>query len=100
MARSRWKLSFFSNFLWRRIIFFKKKKQLRKKNSVLYSRSSNIPFCFIDNYFRIHKGNNFRRLQVNFFNVGYKFGEFSFTRKPFHFPLKKMNKRKNIFYRK
>lgn len=54
----------------------------------------------MNTYFRIHKGNNFRRLLINIYNVGYKFGEFSFTRKPFHFPLKKMNKRKNNFYRK
>ena len=100
MARSRWKLSFFSNFLWRKIIFFKKKSIFKNKRSIFYNRSSNIPSCFINNNFRIHKGNNFRRLLINVYNVGYKFGEFSFTRKPFHFPLKKMNKRKNIYFRK
>lgn len=100
MARSRWKLAFFSNFLWRKIVFFKKKSVFKKKQFLFYSRSSNIPSCFMKNYFRIHKGHSFRRISVNVYNVGYKFGEFSFTRKPFHFPLKKMNKRKNIFYRK
>lgn len=100
MARSRWKLSFFSNFLWRKIVFFKKKSNFKNKRFIFYNRSSNIPHCLMNNHFRIHKGNNFRRIIVNIYNIGYKFGEFSFTRKPFHFPLKKMNKRKNMFFRK
>ena len=84
----------FSNFLWRKIIIFKKKNVLKRKKFIFYNRSSNVPSCFVNNYFRIYKGNNFRRLYINIYNTGYKFGEFSFTRKPFHFPLKKMNKRK------
>jgi len=100
MARSRWKLSYFSNFIWRKIIFIKKKSDFKNKKPIFYNRSSSIPNCFVNYYFRVHKGNNFRRIMANAYNVGRKFGEFSFTRKPFHFPLKKMNKRKNIFYRK
>lgn len=100
MARSRWKLSYFSNFIWRKIIFFKKKSNFKIKKPIFYNRSSSIPNCYINNNFRIYKGNNFRRLLINIYNVGYKFGEFSFTKKPYHFPLKKTNKRKNIFFRK
>ncbi len=37
----------------------------------------------------VHKGTLSRTLLVNKFNVGMKFGEFAFTRKPFHFPLRK-----------
>ena len=100
MSRSRWKLSFFSGFLWRKIIFLKKKSNFKNKKSIFYNRSSSIPSCFVNNYFRIHKGNNFRRLMINVYNVGYKFGDFSFTKKPFHYPLKKSNKKKNFLFRK
>lgn len=49
---------------------------------------------------RVHKGKKYRRLFVNDYNVNFKLGEFSFTRKPYHFPLKKSSKRKNIFFKK
>lgn len=99
MARSSWKLSFFSKSIWRRIIMLKKKKFFRKKK-IFFDRSSVIPECFSFYYIQIHKGKKFRRLGINDFNIGYKFGEFSFTRKPYHFPLRKSLKRKNYFFKK
>jgi len=100
MARSRWKLSYFSFFLLRKIVILKKKNYFPKRKFIFYNRSSFIPSCLKNNNFRVYKGNNFRRIVINWYNIGYKFGEFSFTRKPFHFPLRKMNKRKNLFFRK
>lgn len=99
MARSRWKLSFFSKSIWRKIVLLKKKDILKKKK-YLYDRSSTIPECFSGFFLRIHKGKRFRRLMIHMYNVGSKFGEFSFTRKPYHFPLKKSLKRKNQFFKK
>ena len=100
MSRSKWKMQYFSNFILRKIIILKKKNDFKRKKFIFYNRSSSIPNCFNNYYFRVHKGNIFRRIMINIFNVGYKFGEFSFTRKPFHYPLKKINKKKNLFLRK
>jgi ribosomal protein S19 len=99
MARSKWKLTYFSRSMWRKILLFKKKK-LFKKKIIFYDRSSSIPSCFNYKIIRIHKGKKYRRLLINNYNTSLKLGEFSFTRKPYHFPLKKSNKRKNIFLKK
>ena len=99
MARSRWKLCFFSKSIWRKIVLLKKKDFLRRKK-VVFDRSSVIPDCFSFFFLRIHKGKRYRREFVHRYYVGFKFGEFSFTRKPFHFPLKKSLKRKINYYKK
>ena len=45
----------------------------------------------------VHKGNKYKRLRLTHLLVGYKLGEFSFTRKPFKYPIKK--KKKNFIRR-
>jgi ribosomal protein S19 len=45
----------------------------------------------------IHKGNKYKRLRLAQSHVGFKLGEFSFTRKPFKYPIKK--KKKNFIRR-
>ena len=99
MARSRWKLNFFSKSIWRKIYFLKKRRYFKKKK-MFYDRSSTIPSCFSTYFMRIHKGTKSRKLLINMYNIGYKFGEFSYTRKPYHFPLKKSKKRKNNLLRR
>lgn len=101
MARSRWKLLTFSRALWKSIKFYKQNRKMKSRKKVYYhDRGSNIPQCFTFRYMRVHKGRLSRRLYVTKYIIGMKFGEFGFTRKPYHFPLKKMKKRKNIFLRK
>lgn len=99
MARSRWKLAYFSSSVWRRIVMLKKKRYLRKQK-MFYDRSSTIPHCFSFYTFKIHKGRKFRKLWIHRYNIGFKFGEFSYTRKPYHFPLRKSLKRKINFFKK
>jgi ribosomal protein S19 len=45
----------------------------------------------------IHKGNKYNKIRITEFMVGHKLGEFSFTRKPFKYPIKK--KKKNFIRR-
>lgn len=98
MARSRWKLSYFSSSVWRKIIGLKKNKRLKRR--IFYDRASTIPDCFFAHLIRIHKGKRNRKLIIDNKNIGKKFGEFSYTRKPFYFPTKKSKKKKNSFFRK
>lgn len=93
MARSRWKLKYFSKSIWRKIVIIHKNKKLRKR--VTFDRSSNVPLCFVDRNCRVHKGRRGRTVKITFLMIGKKFGEFSFTRKPYHFPSKK-HKKKNL----
>lgn len=94
MARAKWKNKFFSFDLWRNIIRLKQnilKKLFFKKK---FYRSSSIPKCFTNYHIRIYKGNNSKKLLITKNIIGFKFGEFSFTRKPFFFPKKIIKKNK------
>lgn len=88
MARSRWKLPYLNNKIFR--VSLKKKKQtIKSKILYLFDRSSLAPTSFVNFFFFIHKGNSFKKLVFKKYFFGRKFGEFSFTKKPFFFPLKK-----------
>lgn len=91
MSKSKWKLNFYSSNIIKKFhnfLFFKKKP----KNRFTYNRSSHIPFFFINKIIRVHKGNFFNFIYIDIYSLGKKFGQFSFTRKPFHYPLKKKKK--------
>lgn len=98
MARSRWKLQYFSNSVWRKITGIKKNKRLKRR--IFFDRSSSVPDCFFLSYVRIHKGRRFRKILIDNFIIGKKFGEFSYTRKPFYFPAKRSKKKKNLLLRR
>lgn len=94
MARSKWKFLYFSNSVWRKISFYKKKRITRIYYKIIYDKSSYIPRCFKFLYVRVHKGANFRKFWCMPYLEGLKFGELCFTRKPYHFPLKKKKAKK------
>ena len=74
MSRSKWK----GLFLEKSIIQLNKKK---KKKLKTYSRSSCIPSFLINKFILIYDGKEFRKCYINREKVGYKFGEFSYSRK-------------------
>lgn len=89
MARSRWKLIYLSSKVWRFLLKKKKQNQKGSKKLYLFDRSSAVPNCFINFNIFIHKGNSFKKLFFKKYFFGRKMGDFSFTKKPFFFPLKK-----------
>lgn len=70
--------------------FFKNKLFFKKKAKVL--RCSTVVSNQIDYNLFIHNGQNLKKLLVLSFNLNKKVGEFSFTRKPYFFPLRKKKK--------
>jgi len=69
---------------------FKKNNISKKVNSTyVFNKSLIILKSFKNEYSVVYKGNLFRRLKVIRYILGYKFGEFTHTRKPFNYPLKK-----------
>lgn len=88
MARSRWKLPYIDYKIIRALL---KKKKQRVKSKVLYifDRSTVATQSFVNSFFFIHKGNSFKKIAFKKYFFGKKLGEFSFTKKPFFFPLKK-----------
>lgn len=76
MNRSIWKPNYVNYFLINKILKNKKRVAIRTK-----SRSSTILQSFIGMTFFVYTGNKYIRLTIIRKMVGYKFGEFSFTRK-------------------
>jgi ribosomal protein S19 len=66
----------------------KVKKPLKGKNRLIFDKSASIPKIFFGCKFSIYKGCFFRSILINSYILGYKFGEFSFTRKPFKYTIK------------
>ena len=95
MARSRWKLVYFEFNIWRKIKKSKKRKYVNTK-PIIFSRKSTVPSAFFPFIFTVDKGKIDARLVVSELNIGYKFGEFSFTRKPYHFPMRRTNQKNNV----
>jgi len=75
MTRSLWKGPFIDP------IFVKNKKAQENVNSKIWCRSSVIPSSLIGETVFVHNGKEFKRLLINREKVGFKFGEFSLSRK-------------------
>lgn len=84
MSRSSWKINFISSSVL---------KLNNKKKRIVWNRSSCIPFFLVDSRVRIYNGKDFKNILVTKEMVGYKFGEFSLTRKSR--PKKLIEKKKN-----
>jgi len=85
MSRSKWKGSFISPQL------FSKKF---KNNSIkIWSRQSSIFSSFLNKSVDIYNGHTFKSLKIKTQHLGFKFGEYSYTRKK-KGDLKKKNKKK------
>jgi small subunit ribosomal protein S19 len=70
--RSKWKIPFIASSLIR-----KKREEPFKK---IWSRSSVITKKFLNQRVLVHNGNSFKTVFINQQKLGFKYGEFSFTR--------------------
>jgi small subunit ribosomal protein S19 len=86
MSRSVWK----NNFLAQK---FLKKNVNKKKQSILkiWNRNSVIPFFLIGRKVAVHNGKQFQSFTITRSKIGFKFGEFSYTR-TYSLPKKKKKK--------
>jgi small subunit ribosomal protein S19 len=75
MSRSFWKGPFLDTFL------LKSSQVLQKKHKQFWSRNSVIPAYLQKKIVFIYNGKMFNRLEISRKHIGFKFGEFSFTRK-------------------
>lgn len=73
MSRSKWK----GSFITRSII----KRTNNSKKIFIWNRNSAIPYGLIGKTVFIHTGKNFVKIIITREKVGFKFGEFAYTRK-------------------
>lgn len=88
MAVVSWKLNKISKNTFKKILIIKTSKTLKGKNKIIFKKSDYIIKNFININLLIYKGCFYRKLYINKFILNYKFGEFSYTRKPFRYMLK------------
>ena len=86
MAKSKWKSNFLKSNFFKKLFLSKFKKI---KISKIFCRSSIISKIFCKKHSYLYKGNIFSKILFNKYQIGFKIGEFSITRKPFSYPLKK-----------
>ena len=88
MSRSKWKGSYVNlKFITQRNL-----DNQRKSSVSIISRSSEIVPAFLGLAFNVYNGKNYAEVTVTDEMIGYKFGEFSYTRSKFAF--KKKDKKK------
>jgi len=71
MTRSLWKGYFLNNYLL---------KGINRKNKKIWCRNSSIPSFLMGQMVLVHNGKDFRKVLITREKVGFKFGEFVFTR--------------------
>ncbi len=77
------------------IVYRDSKLRTMFKKKKMYSRSCSIPNFFENIMLNLYKGKQKIQLPINKNLIGFKLGEFAFTRKPFFFTPKE-KKKKNI----
>jgi len=94
MAQNLRKLPFFNKHSVLRIL--RKSTNLSGASKIyFFNKSLTVLKGFLNSQVMVYKGNLFRRIYVNKYLIGFKFGEFTHTRKPFNYPIVK-KKKKNL----
>ena len=80
MSRSIWKGLHYSS------------KIFELKNNKIWDRNYNIPSCLVGKTVLVYNGKIFKKIKITCEKIGFKFGEFSFTRAFFKAKIKKNGK--------
>lgn len=81
MVRSKWKVPYVHPSLVKDIILSKKKKRISQLVIYTKSRSTTILQSFVGLEFCVYTGRDYNKFYIDQKMVGYKLGEFSFTRR-------------------
>lgn len=88
MSRSQWKLLYLPKALVRL------KDRSKTHQPLIWQRSAVIPHFLVGTKVKVHSGKDFVRVRITEDTVGYKFGEFVFTRKSYQYKGKKKTVKK------
>ena len=79
---------------WRKIFLLTDNQVFHAKTKVIYDRNSTIPKAFLGSKVHIYSGCRFHIRYVTRWMIGFKFGEFSWTRKLALYKAKQLRKKK------
>ena len=91
MPKSTLKFIFINTFFFKK--YYKNKLYFSKKLKYTFFRPSTIPIFLVNKVFYVHFGFAFRPILIKSPLIGFKFGEFTLTKKPFKQPTIKKKKR-------
>jgi len=81
MSRSTWKLNYLPKSI---------SKQINKKKLItVWTRDALIPSFLLNRLVKIYNGKEYKTIKITQEKIGFKFGEFSNTRKPYIYKGKK-----------
>lgn len=84
--------------VYKKCFFFKKNllSEVQNKNKPIYIKNRNLTIIpeYTNLIFYVYNGKTFLKLNIKSKMVGFKFGEFVFTRKRHQFKVKKNKKKK------
>lgn len=86
------KINKISKSTFKKALLLKLDNKLVGKNKIIFKKSDKILNLFNNQNFLIYKGCFYRSITINKFLINYRFGEFSYTRKPFRYMLKSKKK--------
>ena len=89
-----YKLNKLGSSTWRKLFLVYDNDVFSSKNKIIYDRNSAVPSTFVGSKVRIYAGKRFHTRIINRWMVGYKFGEFSWTRKLALYKAKQLKKKK------
>ena len=79
---------------WRKIFLVHDNEVFKPKDKVIFDRHSTVPSMFVGSKVKIYAGSRFHTRIITRWMVGYKFGEFSWTRKLALYKAKQLKKKK------
>ena len=79
---------------WRKLFLVLDNEVFTKRKKIIFDRGSTIPAPFVGSKILIYAGSRFHTRTINRWMVGYKFGEFSWTRKLALYKAKQLRKKK------
>jgi len=76
MVRSGWKIPYICNSLLLKGLIYNK-----DQDCYVFSRNSIIPNFLVNKRIKVYTGKNFLRILIRFKMIGFRFGQFVFTKK-------------------
>jgi ribosomal protein S19 len=91
--RSNWKLNNVDKSMFKKILLLKVNNKLSGYNRIVFKKSNIVTKYFVNHKLLVYKGCFYRSFIITRFLLGYRFGEFAYTRKPFRYMLKAKKKK-------
>lgn len=89
------KIQFFAPDVWKKAFICQKKPIFLDTQKHVFNRASTIPNILTHSTILVYAGNQWQRITPSKWSAGFKFGEFTWNRRPALYKAKQLRKKKN-----